>query len=297
MKYMEDHFTAPSEGVGNDSPLKHLRNRQGPTSEPQPTSLQAFSHPEYQSPDGSSMDPPFETEDLSESNGNTAHAVIHRELSPSTQSHRNGTIDHHRFAKRMYTETGSATQMMSPSSTLSALEPRRLSQVSLSQPNNQAASSSADGRTLPSRDVTEETIDDAYVAFILYCNPTVPLSVDSTELKRGFHTPPKSDGKSFQTYKLFELIRKFEKKEIKSWSQLALLLGVEPPIIERKQSAQKVQQYAVRLKVSSQDDIRCVQECHMMLSRSYLVAVANRMACAWSALDACHAHGRLLCLL
>ena len=104
-------------------------------------------------------------------------------------------------------------------------------------------------RQLPSREVTDETLDDAYVAFVLYCNPVVPLSTDSAELRRGFRSPPKSDGKSFNTYALFELIRKFESKDIKTWTQLAIQLGVEPPVMEKNQSAQKVQQYAVRLKV------------------------------------------------
>ena len=46
-----------------------------------------------------------------------------------------------------------------------------------------------------------------------------------------------------------ELIRKFDAKEIKTWSALALELGVEPPDIDKGQSTQKVQQYSVRLKV------------------------------------------------
>ena len=103
-------------------------------------------------------------------------------------------------------------------------------------------------RALPPRDVTDDTIDDAYVAFILYCNPVVAPSTDSTELRRSFRAPPRSDGKTFSTFTLLELLRKFESKEIKTWTQLAIQLGVEPPVMEKNQSAQKVQQYAVRLK-------------------------------------------------
>jgi hypothetical protein len=84
----------------------------------------------------------------------------------------------------------------------------------------------------------------------MYCNPSIPLETDSTELRKIFRSPPKSDNKSFNTFTLFELIRKFEAKEIKTWAQLVEDLGVEKPSIEKKQSAQKVQQYAVRLKVS-----------------------------------------------
>jgi hypothetical protein len=84
----------------------------------------------------------------------------------------------------------------------------------------------------------------------MYCNPTVPLDTDTSELRKIFRAPPKSDGKTFNTFTLFELIRKLEQKEIKTWAQLAIDLGVEPPLLEKGQSAQKVQQYAVRLKVS-----------------------------------------------
>ena len=106
-------------------------------------------------------------------------------------------------------------------------------------------------RQLPSRDVTDETIDDAYVKFILYCNPAVPQSVDTTELRKTFRNPPRSDGKLFNIHTLWGLIRRLENKELKTWTQLAIDLGVEPPSAEKGQSAQKVQQYAVRLKVRS----------------------------------------------
>ncbi|KAJ5178763.1 hypothetical protein N7492_001973 [Penicillium capsulatum] len=106
----------------------------------------------------------------------------------------------------------------------------------------------AETRVLPARDITDPTIDDAYVLFIFYCNPNVPSSVDTSELRKTFRCPPRSDGKSFSVFTLFELIRKFDNKEIKTWIQLAIELGVEPPCVEKKQSTQKVQQYAVRLK-------------------------------------------------
>ncbi len=105
-------------------------------------------------------------------------------------------------------------------------------------------------RSLPARTVTAERFDEAYAEFILYCNPTIPSDTDTTELKQIFRAPPKSDGKNFNIFTLFELIRKLELKEIKTWAQLALDLGVEPPALDKGQSAQKVQQYAVSLKVS-----------------------------------------------
>ena len=103
--------------------------------------------------------------------------------------------------------------------------------------------------------MTDSNIDDAYVMFILYCNPNVPPSVDTSELRKTFRSPPRSDGKSFSVFTLFELIRKLDSKELKTWIQLAIELGVEPPSLEKKQSTQKVQQYAVRLKVSF---VRCI---------------------------------------
>ncbi|KAL4916100.1 ARS binding protein 2-domain-containing protein [Aspergillus aurantiobrunneus] len=106
----------------------------------------------------------------------------------------------------------------------------------------------ADARSLPSREITDENIDDAYILFVFYCNPNVPLSVDSSELRKTFRCPPRSDGKSFSIFALWELIKRLDSKELKTWIQLAIELGVEPPDMEKKQSTQKVQQYAVRLK-------------------------------------------------
>lgn len=120
---------------------------------------------------------------------------------------------------------------------------------SLRRRQSREAMDQAESRALPSRDITDEKIDEAYVAFIFYCNPNVPGSVDTTELRKTFRCPPRSDGKNFSIFTLWELIRKFDSKELKTWIQLAIELGVEPPSIERKQSTQKVQQYAVRLKV------------------------------------------------
>ncbi|ORY63955.1 ARS binding protein 2-domain-containing protein [Pseudomassariella vexata] len=102
--------------------------------------------------------------------------------------------------------------------------------------------------TLPDKRVMSETIEDAYVKFIMYCNPAVPLETDTAALREAFRTPPKSDGKSFSTFTLFQLIKQLEDKEIKTWAELALKLGVKPPDQDKGQSSQKIQQYAVRLK-------------------------------------------------
>lgn len=103
----------------------------------------------------------------------------------------------------------------------------------------------------PPRNATAGNIEDIFVQFILYCNPGVPLETDTATLREAFRAPPKSGGKSFNTWTLFELITCFQRKEIKTWGELALKLGVEPPDQDRGQSSQKIQQYAVRLKVTN----------------------------------------------
>jgi hypothetical protein len=110
-------------------------------------------------------------------------------------------------------------------------------------------------RSPPSRDVSDDTIDDAYAAFILYCNPKFPTTTDTSELTKLFRLPPKSDGTAFSTWALFGLIQRLELKDLKTWNQLALELGVKPPDIEQGQSTQKVQQYSVRLKVRATFDL------------------------------------------
>ncbi|KAF3921495.1 hypothetical protein ABW21_db0208837 [Orbilia brochopaga] len=100
-------------------------------------------------------------------------------------------------------------------------------------------------RRWPTRTVTDDSIDDCYVDFILCCNPAVPDNCDTEELRRSFRAPPKSDGVMFSVFRLFQLIRRFEDGDIKTWIQLVTELGVER---KQDQSTQKVQQYAVRLK-------------------------------------------------
>ena len=110
-------------------------------------------------------------------------------------------------------------------------------------------SSQASSRNLPARNVTEETIVEAYATFILFANPYYPSNANTTELKRTFGNVPRSDRKEFSPFVLWRLVRQLELGEIKTWIQLALIMGVEPPTVENRASVQKVQQYTVRLKV------------------------------------------------
>nr|OQO31255.1 hypothetical protein B0A51_01006 [Rachicladosporium sp. CCFEE 5018] len=103
-------------------------------------------------------------------------------------------------------------------------------------------------RSLPSQDVIEDNLATTYVHFILYCNPQFPLDVDTSQLTTNFNTPPKSDGKDFSTFRLWQLVKQLDAKEIASWNQLAQDLGVEPPDTAKGQSVQKIAQYTVRCK-------------------------------------------------
>ncbi|KAF2128999.1 hypothetical protein P153DRAFT_367283 [Dothidotthia symphoricarpi CBS 119687] len=138
--------------------------------------------------------------------------------------------------------------MARSSPTPSNASPRFSAMSPTSQPKQLTPSFVPDDRSPPSRDVSDATIDNAFANFILYCNPNFPTSIDTTELVKLFRTPPKSDGNAFSVWTLFELIRKFDAKEITTWTKLALDLGVAPPDTEKGQSTQKVQQYSVRLK-------------------------------------------------
>jgi hypothetical protein len=104
-------------------------------------------------------------------------------------------------------------------------------------------------RALPDRSVSEQSVEDAYVDFILFCNPAVPLDADTASLREAFRNPPRSGGKSFCTFAIYDLVRKFYNSEIRTWTELTTKLGVEPPDPNKEESAQKVAQYGVRLKV------------------------------------------------
>ncbi|KAF0427631.1 hypothetical protein F8M41_005996 [Gigaspora margarita] len=100
-------------------------------------------------------------------------------------------------------------------------------------------------RNLPQKDVNQDNIADRYVEFILYCNPSAPSDLDVSSLIRSFSAVPKSDGKTFETWVLYQLVSKHHSGEIKTWTKLAQQLGVERT---SGSSPQKIQQYAVRLK-------------------------------------------------
>jgi hypothetical protein len=157
----------------------------------------------------------------------------------------NGALNSQHLPHAFYGDMSRASQTPSTPSNASP----RFSAISPASQPKQPSHYTPTDRNAPSRDVSDDTLDGAYAAFILYCNPSFATTIDTAELTRLFRTPPKSDGKAFSTWTLFELIRKFDANEIKTWTQLALDLGVERPDTEKGQSTQKVQQYSVRLKV------------------------------------------------
>ncbi|CAG8583100.1 30326_t:CDS:1, partial [Racocetra persica] len=111
--------------------------------------------------------------------------------------------------------------------------------------NSSGQSANIPRRHLPQKDVTQANIANRYVEFILYCNPSAPSDLDVSSLIRSFNAVPKSDGKTFETWVLFQLVSKHHSGEIKTWTKLAQQLGVERT---SGSSPQKIQQYAVRLK-------------------------------------------------
>ncbi|KAF4973399.1 hypothetical protein FSARC_293 [Fusarium sarcochroum] len=121
---------------------------------------------------------------------------------------------------------------------------------------------------LPDRNVSEHSVEDAYVDFILYCNPAVPLSTDTASLREAFRNPPRSGGKSFSTYAIYELVRKFYNNDIRTWTELTTTLGVEPPDPNKEESAQKVAQYGVRLK-------KWMNSMHVKAFFEYLMDIPN----------------------
>ncbi|OAQ69165.1 ARS binding protein Abp2 [Pochonia chlamydosporia 170] len=122
--------------------------------------------------------------------------------------------------------------------------------------------------TLPDRDVSAASIEEAYVRFIFYCNPALPLDADTETLRDAFRTPPRSGGKAFDTFTIFELVKKFYHREIKTWTELTTTLGVEPPDPTKDESAQKVAQYGVRLK-------KWMNSMHVKAFFEYLMNIPN----------------------
>jgi len=204
-----------------------------------------FRHPNVPTLDASGLDQSA----AAHRNGHAPMSSLHH-LQPDNASLGSGHLAHAFYGDMSRTsQTPSTPSNASPRfSTISpSNQPKQQQQQQQQQPPPPTYLPT--DRSPPSRDVSDDTIDDAYASFILYCNPNFPTSIDTTELTRLFRTPPKSDGKAFSTWTLFELIRKFDSKEIKTWTQLALDLGVEKPDTDKGQSTQKVQQYSVRLKV------------------------------------------------
>ncbi|KAF2711097.1 hypothetical protein K504DRAFT_466117 [Pleomassaria siparia CBS 279.74] len=178
-------------------------------------------------------------------NGHAPMTSVHQSTSSHLLQPDNASINGNHLSHNFYADMSRSSQTPSTPSNAS---PRFSAPSPTSQPSQIPPGFVPNDRPAPSRDVSDDTIDDAYATFILYCNPSFPTSIDTSELTKLFRTPPKSDGKAFSTWTLFELIRKLDAKEIKTWTQLALDLGVEPPDTDKGQSTQKVQQYSVRLK-------------------------------------------------
>lgn len=121
--------------------------------------------------------------------------------------------------------------------------------------------------SLPDRKVTSETLEDAYVAFILYCNPGLPADCDIEGLREAFRNPPRSGGQIFDPWVIFNLVQQFYAKEIKTWTELTVKLGVQPPD-PTGESTQKIAQYGVRLK-------KWLHSMHVKAFFEYLMGMEN----------------------
>jgi hypothetical protein len=194
------------------------------------------------------IDPSLDQSSGANRNGHAPMTSVHQSPSSHLLQPDNASLNGNHLSHSFYGDMSRSSQTPSTPSNAS---PRFVPRSPTSQPNHIGSGFVPNDRPPPSRDVSDDTIDDAYANFILYCNPSFATTTDTSELTKLFRTPPKSDGKAFSTWVLFELIRKFDAKEIKTWTQLALDLGVEPPDTDKGQSTQKVQQYSVRLKVRS----------------------------------------------
>jgi ARS binding protein 2 len=277
---MDEHYNQSPED-DDESLVRHLASHNHQHTNSQSSTTPSFSHTEYRHPSVPTIDPALEGEALAGSNGGSSNLDVHNTFSP-TATHNNGTLNPQQFPRQLYTDMARTALSPSTPTESSPAITTRFPNTPQNQKQLLPAYTPSD-RSLPSRDVTDANIDNAYVAFILYCNPSVPLSTDTSELRRGFRAPPKSDGKSFNTFTLLELIRKFENKEIRTWTSLAIQLGVEPPMVAKNQSAQKVQQYAVRLKVSTKLQGLVLQ---FTLNLSFALWI---LANGSTAMDACYA--------
>lgn len=203
----------------------------------------SFRHPSAGVP---AIDPGLEQSTGANRNGHVPMSAIPHAAQNHLLQPDNASLGSAHLAHGFY---GDMARNSHPPSTPSNASPRYSAVTPAGQSKHPAPSYAPDDRALPAQDVSDDTIDNAFASFVLYCNPSFALSTDTTELVKLFRTPPKSDGNAFSTWTLFELIRKFSTGDIKTWTQLALDLGVTPPDTDKGQSTQKVQQYSVRLKV------------------------------------------------
>ncbi|KAI9752786.1 MAG: hypothetical protein M4579_005492 [Chaenotheca gracillima] len=246
---MDDPYEPSAQDEQDDDMARHLTAENEHDSElPRRSPPKDFTH-DYRPPSVCSIDDArLADERMHHPNTIEEHVTV-RSVSPASSHQYRDELHPQQFPRQLYTDMARTALFPSTPSDAASTTSQRFSST-LHNPHRDSPPSSFIplDRSLPAREVTDEVLDDAYVAFVLYCNPTVPLNADSAELRKGFRAPPKSDGKTFSTFTLLELIRKLENKEIKTWTQLAIQLGVEPPMPEKNQSTQKVQQYAVRLK-------------------------------------------------
>jgi hypothetical protein len=171
--------------------------------------LAHHAHYEHQGPNGSAAYSPFRhppaidpnlDQNAGTRNGHapmsSTHHSTQQHLLPTDNASLNGAHLSHQFYGDMPRSTATPPTPSNASPRFAAISPT-------SQPKQVAPGFVPNDRAAPSRDVTDDTIDDAYASFILYCNPNFSTSIDTSELTKLFRTPPKSDGKAFSSWTLY----------------------------------------------------------------------------------------------
>ncbi|ORE05474.1 hypothetical protein BCV72DRAFT_256786 [Rhizopus microsporus var. microsporus] len=105
--------------------------------------------------------------------------------------------------------------------------------------------------TVTGKNVSEDNIVEGYIQFILQHDPYYFNSMEAVSTaERKISTVPKTNlyGISYTTWDLFRLIQKLQKGDIKNWSQLVAMLGLQN-VAGRAQFAQRIKRWMHRYKI------------------------------------------------
>lgn len=104
---------------------------------------------------------------------------------------------------------------------------------------------------LPDRhSVNASNVTNSYIDFVGYSDPSIDTSDANTlsHLDKKFNAVPKTEGKVFTTWSLFECVTMMHRGEISNWSQLVGKLGVSD-VSGRPQYAQRCKRWLQKYKI------------------------------------------------